>query len=143
MMQDLKAMDCEPAKSIEVFQLLLQVLKDWIFDNERFICTKEVVTHPWSEQNPIFRQFLLFLLHGPQAPTPVKARPLPFLSRDYLQGAFTLCDAPVDDVFAENKRESVNVRNTHSTASSAHLGVTSSDAAPRMAPVMRSVMPTP
>jgi hypothetical protein len=93
------------------------VLPSWIFDDERFICIKEIIIHPWWEQNPIFSPFLLFLLHRPQAPTPVKARPLPFLSRDCLRGAFALCDALVDDVFVENERENANVRNTRSAAS--------------------------
>jgi hypothetical protein len=101
---------------------LLQVFKDWIFDEERFICIKEIFIHPWSEQNPIFSPFLIFMLHGPQAPTPMKARPLPFLSRDCLRGAFALCYALVDDVFVQNERESVNVRNTRSAASVSPLG---------------------
>jgi hypothetical protein len=59
--QDLKVMDREPAKSIEVFWPLLQVFKDWIFDDERFLCIREIVIHAAVCQH-IFSICELFVL---------------------------------------------------------------------------------
>jgi hypothetical protein len=57
----LKVVDREPAKGREVFWLLVQVLNDWIFDDERFTCIKEIVIHVDACQ-PIFSICQLFAL---------------------------------------------------------------------------------
>jgi hypothetical protein len=63
-------MDREPAKSIEVFWILLQVLRDWIFDDERFICIKEIVIHADACEHmfSICRFFALSVEVGSQYP---------------------------------------------------------------------------
>jgi hypothetical protein len=61
MIQDLKAMNHESANDTEVFWLLLQALKDWIFNDGRLICIKEIVIHADSCQ-PIVSICQLFAL---------------------------------------------------------------------------------
>jgi hypothetical protein len=61
MTRNLEVTDREPAKSIEVFWLLLQVLKGWIFDGERFICIKEIVINADTSER-IFAICQLFAL---------------------------------------------------------------------------------